>query len=181
MPAKARWLTQIPEMIEKLSCLDLPVIDRAICERVFEVGRRQAIYLLKIFGGYECGNSFLIDRLNLIGQLKCMAEGEEIDRELRRKRKLADELRKLERYRSAAAVQIAVKPETFSRKFPDMPEGVVLSGGQLIVQYTAAEQLLERLYGIAQAAANDLESFRSTVDAAVPTPPAAESNATLVP
>ena len=159
MPAKARWLIQIPEIIEKLSCLDLPVIDRAICERVFEVGRRQAIYL--------------------IGQLKCMAEGEEIDRERRRKRKLADELRKLERYRSAAAVQIAVKPETFSRKFPDMPEGVVLSGGQLIVQYTAAEQLLESLYGIAQAAANDLESFRSTVDAAVPTA-AAESSATSV-
>ena len=78
MPAKARWLTQIPQMIVKLSALDVPVLDRAICERVFEVGRRQAIYLLKSFGGYECGNAFLIDRLNLIGQLKCMAEGEEI-------------------------------------------------------------------------------------------------------
>ena len=156
MPAKARWLTQIPQMIVKLSALDVPVLDRAICERVFEVGRRQAIYLLKSFGGYECGNAFLIDRLNLIGQLKCMAEGEEIDQERRRKRKLADELQKLERYRAAAAVQIPVTPETFTRRFPDMPEGVVLSGGELIVRYSAAEQLLERLYGIAAAAANDL-------------------------
>jgi hypothetical protein len=42
---------------------------------VFEVGRRQAIYLLKIFGGYECGNSFLIDRLNLIGQAEVHGGG----------------------------------------------------------------------------------------------------------
>ena len=71
-------------------------------------------------------------------------------------------------------------PETFTRRFPDMPEGVVLSGGELIVRYSAAEQLLERLYGIAAAAANDLETFRSVVEAAV-LKPAAEIKATFVP
>ena len=73
-----------------------------------------------------------------------MAEGLEVDRERRRKRKLADELRKLERYRSAAAVQIPVKPETFSRRFPDLPEGVVFSGGQLIVESWRGDRCLQR-------------------------------------
>ena len=39
MPAKALWLLQIPEILALLETFDVPVVDRAIIERLFEIGR----------------------------------------------------------------------------------------------------------------------------------------------
>ena len=62
MAAKSRWLMKIPNIIEELSKLDIPVVDRTIYENVFGVKRRRAIYLMQRFGGYQAGNTVLIDR-----------------------------------------------------------------------------------------------------------------------
>jgi hypothetical protein len=43
MPAKACWLLHVPEIIEQLELFKVPVVDRAIIEVVFALGRRQAI------------------------------------------------------------------------------------------------------------------------------------------
>jgi len=62
MPAKALWLLQIPEIVSLLETFDVPVVDRAIIERLFGLRRRQAIELLHRFGGYQAGRTFLVDR-----------------------------------------------------------------------------------------------------------------------
>ncbi len=41
--------------------MKMPVVDRATCERLFQVRRRRAIYLLQGFGGYVAGNTVLIE------------------------------------------------------------------------------------------------------------------------
>ena len=46
MPAKPLWLLHLPEIVEQLEVFDVPVIDRAIVERVFGLQRRRAIQLL---------------------------------------------------------------------------------------------------------------------------------------
>ena len=51
MPAKALWLLHIPEIIAMLETFDVPVVDRAIIERLFGLRRRRAIDLLHRFGG----------------------------------------------------------------------------------------------------------------------------------
>ena len=168
MPAKSRWLLQIPRIIEQLSVLDVPIVDRAICQALFGVGRRRAIDLVQRFGGYQSGNAGLVDRLALIEQLKAMAESDDVRRERRRKQALAAELNKLERFRTAASVQIPVTPDVWERCLPELPAGVSLQSGQLIVRFTGTEELLERLFALAQAAANDYVSFRDTIEAAVP-------------
>ena len=53
MPAKSRWLLDIPRIIGQLEAMTVPVIDRATCEQLFQVRRRQAINLLAGFGGYR--------------------------------------------------------------------------------------------------------------------------------
>ena len=55
MPAKAPWLLLIPAIIEQLETYDVPVVDRAVIERVFGLRRRRAIELLHRFGGYQAG------------------------------------------------------------------------------------------------------------------------------
>ena len=83
MPAKALWLLQIPEIVSLLETFDVPVVDRAIIERLFGLRRRRAIELLHRFGGFQAGRTFLVDRRLLIEHLRRLAEGEEFQREHR--------------------------------------------------------------------------------------------------
>ena len=75
MPAKASWLLNISEIVSQLETFDVPVVDRAIVERLFGLRRRQAIALLPRFGGYQAGRTFLVDRRVLIECLRRLAEG----------------------------------------------------------------------------------------------------------
>src|SRR5579864_5481792 len=159
MACKSRWLLEIPNIIEKLSELETPVIDRAMCETVFRVRRRRAIDLMQRFGGYRAGNTVLVDREVLIEQLQRMLAEPAIEQERQRKQRLSEELVKLEKQRRAAAVRIPVKPETAHCTVADLPAGVRFEPGQLTVQYDDVQQLLTRLYELARAAGNDYDSF----------------------
>jgi hypothetical protein len=145
--------------MEQLTSLEAPVVDRAICERIFGVKRRRAIDLMQRFGGYQAGNAVLIDRLELIRQLQIMAESPDADQERARKKRLSTELVKLEKHRRAAAVRIQVGPEAASCTVADLPHGVSLGSGRLTVEYNGIEQLLARLYELSQAVANDFDGF----------------------
>ena len=108
------------------------------------------------------GNTVLVDRLDLIRRLQSMADDPEVERERRRKQRLSDQLVKLEKHRRAAAVRIHVGPEAASCTVADLPGGVCFETGKLIVHYNGVEELLSRLYELAQAAANDFDSFSAT-------------------
>jgi hypothetical protein len=77
VPAKPSWLLRVPYIIEHLRAIDIPVIDRRMCERLFQVKRRRAIALVQFFGGYRSGNAVLVDRNRLIAQLATICRGEE--------------------------------------------------------------------------------------------------------
>ena len=95
MPAKALWLLHVPEIIAMLETFDVPVVDRAIIERLFGLRRRRAIELLHRFGGYQAGRTFLIDRRLLIEHLRRLADGEELQRESRRRERLVQTVEQL--------------------------------------------------------------------------------------
>src|ERR1039458_10567255 len=116
MPAKPAWLLKIPEIVTMLEAFDVPVVDRAIIERLFGLRRRQAIELLHRFGGFESGRTFLVDRHVLIENLRRLAAGEEFERESRRKERLDGAIDQLRRHQAAARVSIPVPPDVFSRK-----------------------------------------------------------------
>ena len=46
-----------------------------------------------------------------------------------------------------------------SYRLPDLPAGVRLSPGELRIQSESAEELLTKLFALAQAIANDYEAF----------------------
>ena len=119
MPAKALWLLQIPEIVALLETFDVPVVDRSIIERLFGLRRRRAIELLHRFGGYQAGRTFLIDRRLLIEHLRRLADGEEFQRESRRKERLDHTVDQLRRHQTAARVKISVQPDVFSRKLAE--------------------------------------------------------------
>jgi hypothetical protein len=159
MPAKAAWLLKIPEIIRMLEAFNVPVVDRAIIERLFGLRRRQAIELLHRFGGFESGKTFLVDRHVLIENLRRLAAGEEFEREIRRRDRLDHAVDEMRRYQAAARVIIPVPPDVFSRKMADLPAGVALTPGQLQVAFAGTEDLLAKLFELAQAASNDYDRF----------------------
>jgi hypothetical protein len=159
MPAKAQWLLRVPEILEELRALEVPVIDRAVCERLFRLRRRRAIDLLRGFGGYQAGRTFLIDRPKLVEQLEQIRDSSDFKMEWRRKERLADRLEAMRRLQAGARVAIAAQPEVMSQRWPDLPAGVGLTPGALHIQFQSSEELLSKLFALAQAIANDYEGF----------------------
>jgi hypothetical protein len=165
VPAKPRWLLQIPEIIDSLSRLNAPVVDRATCERLFGLRRRRAIDLMRRFGGYQAGSSMLLDRAALIEALERIAADPCVAAEQQRKARLSAELDKAARCHAAVQVQIPVPADVHNFRVCDLPKGVELQPGQLTVAFADAEQLLASLYELAQAAMNDYDGFRETAEA----------------
>jgi hypothetical protein len=159
MPAKAQWLLRIPGILEELAALDVPVVDRAVCERLFRLRRRRAIDLMRCFGGYQAGRTFLIDRPKLAAQLEHIRDSQDFKMEWRRKERLADRLDALRRLQTGARVAIPVEPEVLSQRLPDLPAGIGLSPGELHIRFQTSEELLSKLFALAQAIANDYEAF----------------------
>ena len=90
MPIKKTWLLRLPEIRAELTAMEVPVVDRAVFERVFGVRRRRAIQSLHHFGGFQAGRMFLIDRLALLRQLEPLAESAEFALEQQRRQRLID-------------------------------------------------------------------------------------------
>jgi hypothetical protein len=164
MPAKAQWLLQIPEIVSLLETFNVPVVDRAIIERLFGLRRRRAIELLHRFGGFEAGRTFLVDRHLLIEHLRHLADGEEFQGESRRRERLDHTVEQLRRSQVAARVKISVQPDVFSRKFADVSPGVALEAGHLHIAFSGTEDLLTKLFELSQAASNDFDGFRAAAE-----------------
>ena len=159
MPAKAQWLLQLPAIVEALKCLDVAVVDRAIIERTFGVGRRRAIQFLHQFGGYQAGRTFLVDRLQLIARLEALQAGEGFEQESRRRVRLEEALERIRRHTAAARVRIPIAPGTLGLRLSTLPPGIELGPGTLKVEFREAQDLLQKLFELVQAAANDFERF----------------------
>lgn len=122
--------------------------------------------MLHRFGGYQAGRTFLVDRRLLIEHLRCLAEGEEFQRESRRKERLDDTVDQLRRQQTAARVKISVRPGGVSRKLADLLPGVALEAGHLHIAFSGTEDLLGKLFELSQAASNDFDRFRAAAEPA---------------
>jgi hypothetical protein len=159
MPAKAAWLLEVPRILDELTGLEAPVVDRTVFERIFHVRRRRAIQLMHHFGGYQVGKTFLVERHALMDSLAEVRDGAEFRGESQRKERLAKLLDELRKHRKAAAISIAVNDDSFSRTMVNLPDGVSFAPGALEVRFGSTEELLSKLFALAQAIANDFEAF----------------------
>jgi len=166
MPMKKTWLLRVSEIRQDLLALDVPVLDRQMFERLFHLRRRRALQLMNSLGGYVTAQSLLIDRAVLVRQLEALEAGTEFALERGRQQRLQESLEKIRRQRAAAAVRIPVPADAAERSVADLPQGICLEPGSLHVDFTGAEDLLAKLYGLARAAGNDFESFKLRVERA---------------
>ena len=143
-----------------LAEVTLPVIDRAVIQSVFGLGRRRAIELLNQLGAYKSGKALLIERTRLIAELDKIAAGGDYRQEQARHEKLSAVLARFQRTRRAQEVRIEVSPEVFSSRVDALPAAVHLRPGKLEVEFSGCEDLVGKLFTVAQAALNDFDTFR---------------------
>lgn len=163
MPMKKTWLLRVGEIRQETEALEIPVIDRMMFERLFHLRRRRAIDLMHTFGGYQTGQVLLIDRAVLVRQLEALEAGAEFAIEHGRRQRLVDSLEKVRRHRAAAAVRIPVAAGAAEPSMAGLPPGICLRPGSLTVEFGQADDLLAKLFVLAQAAAQDFDGFRRMV------------------
>ena len=165
MTAKASWFLRLPEILRELDALnEVEVLDRASLERMFGVRRRRANQLMLEFGGFAAGNMLLVSRTQLIAHLRKLEHSQEFRWEQRRRRRLVESLDEARRHLRARQVRIRVPEETAGRCMNDLPAGIRLARGELVIHFSSAEDLLSKLFELSQAVSNDFERFMRAVE-----------------
>ncbi len=166
MPAQPLWYLRIPEILAGLRTAGAPpFLDRPAIEKLFRVGRRQAIRLLGAADGYQVGKTFLVSRESLIDYLERIEKSGAAGAARARKQRVASALAEVANHAAAQRVQIHMDPDTLRRP-ARLPAGIELvAPGKLQISYTAAEDLLARIVELASAATNDFPAFRKLYEA----------------
>ena len=166
MPAKPEWLLRLPDIRAELEHLDVPVVDRAGVEHIFGLKRRRAIELMHEFGGYLAGRTFLMDRARLLEAVQSLESGEDYTAEKRRRERLGDVVEASREHLILTQVQIPVRAAAIRPSLDRLAPGVLLMPGMLSIEFRHPIELLEKLYGLAQALAMTLRgSKRSCLEA----------------
>ena len=151
MPAKPEWLLRLPEIRAVLEHLDVPVVDRSGIEHIFGLRRRRAIELMHQFGGYEAGRTFLLDRARLLESLRSLESQEDYAVEKRRRERLRDVVDAAREHLILTRVRIPVRATAVRPSLDRLAPGVLLLPGILSIEFRHPVDLLEKLYGLAQA------------------------------
>jgi hypothetical protein len=160
MPRKPEWLQNVTSAIQELHAFPAPVVDRATLEKLLNVRRREAIRLMHRFGGYQTSRTFLVDRLELMNQLEAIQRGETHQAEMQRRQRLDASLKPRK--------TIPVTPDVWKLKLAELPQGTRFRPGLLEIEFQTADQLLGRLFELAQALHNDYEQFETLISHFVP-------------
>ena len=163
MPAKPSWYSKLDAVIRELEALPRPFVDRATLEFLLGVGRRRAQQILAPCITDRVGTNGLADRKHLINRLRRLAEGEDRFYELQRRRHLAQVIDRLRTERVEHPQLLVEAPVgIMTQKFDDLPPGVRLESGRVTVEFTIAQEALEKLLALAMAISNDFARFERT-------------------
>lgn len=72
VPYKPYWLQRLPEIVEKLRTVSVPIIDRPTFESIFQLRRRRAIELMHVLGSHRGRRGFVLDRCALVEKLESL-------------------------------------------------------------------------------------------------------------
>ena len=164
MPAKPAWYSKVDDVIGQLEAQGRPFVDRATIEFLLGVGRRRAQQILAPCITEWVGASGLADRCQVIEHLRKLAQGDDGYYERRRRRKVAEALDDLRRQRLEKPQVLVEAPlRVIDQRLRDLPAGVELAAGRIVVEFDEPRQALEKLLALAMAIGNDFASFERLV------------------
>ena len=163
MPNHPLWLEHVPDILQRLQAEEIPpVLDRQAIEHLFGVRRRQAIHLLHRFSGYQMGRTFVVSRDAVIAFLEDILSGGTLAVVQAQKKHVLEFLGQVRQALQGPVLRVPTKK--FSEiTFAGLPAGIHLQPDQLTIQFQGATDLLEKLFVLSQALANDFEALESAL------------------
>ena len=154
MPSRPYWLDRLPEIIAGVSALSTPALDRRSFERIFRLHRRRAIELMHQLGSYPAGKGYLLDRQMLLRVLEGIQHSPEF-----RWASSRGHLTALVAPNDGAN-GVAWPTKGFDGSPVDLPEGVRIGPGLLIISFSNSKELSKLLAKVTQSLrAGRLKSF----------------------
>ena len=164
MPARPQWFHQVAPALDALRASSALVVDRAGVEKLFGVSPRTAVRMMNRFGGYQTGKTFLIGREDLIAALEQLRTDETFGQELRRRRRVAEDLERTSLDLKARQVKLPVSAVADPARASSLPSGMrVVRPGVLEVEFAGVEDLLGRLFELVRIAGDDLAIFEEVL------------------
>ena len=165
MPARPQWFHQVGPALEALRASSALVVDRAGIQKLFSVSPRTAVRMMGRFGGYQAGKTFLIGRQDLIAVLESLQADETFGQELRRRRRVSEDLERTREDLKARQVKLPVAAAADPGRASSLPCGMlVVRPGVLEVEFASAEDLLGRLWELVQLAGRDLPALTDALE-----------------
>jgi hypothetical protein len=164
VPDHPTWLERIPAVLKKLQKPDAPpFLDRAAVEALFGVRRRQAILLLHRWQGYQLGRALVASRESILSDLEQLRYREALEEQNERQERVAAALGEARQALTLPRIAVPAPQKLSDITFAGLPPGIRLERGRLTVEFASAQDLVEKLFTLAQAFANDYESLSTAL------------------
>ncbi|MGC4053282.1 MAG: hypothetical protein QM757_28595 [Paludibaculum sp.] len=166
MPDQPLWIERVPQILDALRSADCPpFLDRASVQRLFGgLSARQANRLMQRCHGYQVGRSVLVSRESLLALAEGWRKSGAVDREAVRKQKLLSTLAIARVEARSRAIQIPVQTPSSWMQFDDLSPGIRFAPGELRIEFSGSMDLLQKLFELSQAIANDQVRFEALAD-----------------
>lgn len=163
MPDQPSWIEQVPQILTALrdnSCP--PFLDRSAVQQLFGgLSARQANRLMRLCDGYQVGRSVLVARENLAALAERWLKSGAVDREAARRQRLLSSLAIARVEARSRALEIPDAPADVWVQFETLSPDIRFAPGELQIRFTNSTDLLQKLFELAQAIANDQARFES--------------------
>jgi hypothetical protein len=160
VPDKPLWYGRLDLIIEALEALPCPWVDRPTVEQIFGVARRRAQQILAPCITQHIGGTGIADRTQFIEYLRRTASGDAASYERQRRRRLARTINQLRTsWLQQPRVPVEAPISVINQQLSNLPPGVEVSPGQVLVRFETAEEALQKLLALALAIGNDYASF----------------------
>jgi hypothetical protein len=165
MNVNPSWFKRLPEIIRIVEEFPEQMLDRMAIEALFDLRIQAAIDAIRQLGGHKLGQSWVISKRTLLLNLYGVREGERFQADTRRRRRVAVEIGHLRENHRARQVVIGTESEFRGQHIEDLP-GVLLGKRELRIEHSGHDDLLRKLFGLAQAIAADPVSFEHLLSSA---------------
>jgi hypothetical protein len=161
MNAAPSWFHRVPAIIEQLALTPISHLDRSACEELFDLRRSAAGKMMLRLGAQQIGKSLVIARPVLIARLREVMEHPSWDWTDQRRQRIREVIETAAKDRT---VLIKTDPKLKGRAFDDLP-GVTLVDGRLTIDHFGPQDLLLKLWALAQAISADPDRFMAQAKA----------------
>ena len=139
------------------------LLNRLALESLFGVRRRRAIALLHRCGAHRKGRGLVAKRDSVLAFLAETRAGGTVEELAEQKQRVQAFLSEARLGLTLPSIRIPEPARLSDLTIAGLPPGIQLGPGQLTVTFGQAEELIEKLFTLAQALANDYASFEAAL------------------